>query len=122
MLGQKFGNFICRILWRFEDTKMFFCNFLAFKGSPIMPFFNYAFNKLRQTGALYREKKKWIPKENTFKCTEDPLEPISFHKIVSLPGLLFFGIVFSCIILAIEIIKSKLCANMLHSILSEDLE
>ena len=55
-------------------------------------------------------------------CIEDPLEPISFHKIVSLPGLLFFGIVFSCIILAIEIINSKLCANMLHSILSEDLE
>jgi hypothetical protein len=80
-----------------------------------MPFFNYAFNKLRQTGALYREKKKWIPKENTFKCTEDPLEPISFHKIVS-AGLLFFGIGLSCIILAIEIVHSKLCGNQVHRV------
>ena len=91
-------------------------NFLTFKGSPIMPFFNYAFNKLRQTGALYREKKKWIPKENTFKCTEDPLEPISFQKIVSLTGFLFL-LGCSCIILAIEIIHSKLCGTQVHRVL-----
>ena len=81
------------------------------KGSPLLPFFNHAYNKLRQTGALYRIKQKWIDKNISVNCKSDPLEPISFYKIVSVVVLLIFGLGSAIIILAFEIIwkttKSK---------------
>ena len=97
---------LLKILWKSPVVKFESMTFP--KGSPILPFFNYAFNKIRQTGALYRVKKKWMDKENTFKCQLDPLEPISIHKIVSLVVLLFFAICSTFIILAVEILFKKL--------------
>ena len=74
------------------------------KGSPLSPFFNHAYNKLRQTGALYRIKEKWMDKDFPVKCKSDPLEPISFDKIVSAVVLLLFGLCCAMIIFIFEII------------------
>ena len=74
------------------------------KGSPLLPFFNHAYNKLRQTGALYRIKQKWKDKNVSVKCNSDPLEPISFYKIVSVVALLIFGLGCAIFILIFEII------------------
>ena len=72
-------------------------------GSPLVPFFKHAYNKLKQSGSLHRIRQKWRGMENTAKCdTASDLRPISFHKIVSLIALLCFGIWLALITLIIE--------------------
>ena len=75
------------------------------KGSPLLPFFNYAYNKLRQNGALTRLKAKWEDKDNSLKCEANSLEPISIEKMGSLLVMLLCGIVLAFIILILE----KIC-------------
>ena len=74
------------------------------KGSPLLPFFNNAYNKLRQTGTLQRIKEKWLNKDKLVKCKSNPLDRISFYKIVSVFALLCFGASCAAIILGLEII------------------
>ena len=76
------------------------------KRSPLLPFFNHAYNKLRQSGTLYRINEKWKDMGNS-KCESDPLEPISIQKIASSLVLLLLGFIFAPAILAIEMMKSK---------------
>ena len=80
------------------------------KGSPLLPFFNYAYIKIRQNGALHRIKKKWVL-EHKSNCQSNTMQPISFQKIVSLFTLLFFGISSTFIILVIEIYFKKKIVN-----------
>ena len=70
------------------------------KGSPLLPFFNNAYNKLHQTGALSRIKGKWT--DNKLKCNSNPLKPITFYKIGSLVALLIFGFGFALVIVVLE--------------------
>ena len=81
------------------------------KGSPLLPFFNYAYNKIRQTGALHRIKEKWVDIDHKSSCQSNPLQPISFHKIVSLFILLLFGICWTFIIVGIEVYYKKKVSN-----------
>ena len=82
------------------------------KESPLLPFFKYVYNKIRQNGALHRIKKKWVDIEYRSTCQSSPLQPISFHKIVSLFTLLFFGMCWTFIILVIEVYSKKKVSNM----------
>ena len=70
------------------------------KGSPLFPFFNNAYNILRQTGALTRIKEKWT--DNKLKCNSNPLKPITFYKIGSLVALLIFGVGCAIVIVVLE--------------------
>ena len=74
------------------------------KGSPLLPFFNNAYNKLRQTGTLQRIKEKWLNKDKLVKCKSNPLDRISFYKIVSKFALLCFGASCAVTIFGLEII------------------
>ena len=73
-----------------------------FKGSPLLPFFNYAYNKLRQNGALTRLKAKWEDKDNSLKCEANSLEPISIEKMGSLLLMMLSGIVLASFIFILE--------------------
>ena len=70
------------------------------KGSPLLPFFNHAYNKLRQNGAMARIKAKW---DNSLKCEANSLEPISITKMGSLllMNLIGMGLAFITFILEI---------------------
>ena len=70
------------------------------KGSPLLPFFNYAYNKLRQNGALTRMKAKW--EDKPLKCEANSLEPISIEKIGSLLLMMLSGIVLASFIFILE--------------------
>ena len=59
------------------------------KNSPLLPFFRYAYKKLRQVGALKRISERW--KKTSSKCELNDLKPISFKTIGSLIALLSFG-------------------------------
>ena len=72
------------------------------QGSPLLPFFNYAYNKLRQNGALTRLKAKWEDKDNSLKCEANSLEPISIEKMGSLLLMMFSGIVLASFIFILE--------------------
>ena len=93
---------IGKVLWKSpaltHNTMMFP------KGSPLLPFFNHAYTKLRQSGALYRINEKWDDKSIPIKCELDPLEPISLYKIVSVFALLVFGLTCATIALGFEMI------------------
>ena len=75
------------------------------KGLPLLPFFNHAYNKLRQNGALPRIKAKW--EDNSLKCEANSLEPISIEKMGSLLVMLLSGMVLASIILVLEKIRKK---------------
>ena len=67
---------------------------MAFKkGSPLVPFFKHAYNKLRQTGTLFRIQEKWRQTRRSGKCdANNSLRPISLKKIISIIVLLLLGI------------------------------
>ena len=79
------------------------------KGSPLVPFFKNTYNKIRQTGTLFRLKEKWKQMGKSSKsCNANILKPISFNKIVSLILVLFFGICSALFIISLEItLKSR---------------
>ena len=77
------------------------------KGSPMVPFFKHAYNKLRQTGTLTRIKQKWEKKEISGNCGSNQLRPISFNKIVSLIVLLLLGMSIAFLISVIEIFYKR---------------
>ena len=63
------------------------------KGSPLLPFFRHAYNKIRQTGALHRHSKKWRTEDQPTGCdSKNLVTPIKLNKIISLVALLILGI------------------------------
>ena len=112
-LSKKYTSTV-KILWKsigkVQESMLFP------KGSPLLPFFNNAYNKLRQTGTLQRIKEKWLNKDKLVKCKSNPLDRISFYKIVSVFALLSFGASCAAVILGLEIIykmrNSKYSTNL----------
>ena len=72
------------------------------KGSPLHPFFNYNYNKLRQNGALFRFHLKWANKDDYLKCEANALDPISIQKMGPLLLMLLSGMVLAIIIFMLE--------------------
>ena len=77
------------------------------KGSPLVPFFKYAYGKLRQTGTLARIKQKWEKKGISGNCGSNQLRPISFNKIASVIVLLLLGMSIAFLISVIEIFYKR---------------
>ena len=94
-----------KVLWK--SSQSLHDSFVFPKQSPLYPFFNYAYKKVRQTGGLHRAKEKWLGRQMSMKCDLNPMAPISIEKIGSLVALILFGIITAIIILAIEIINQK---------------
>ena len=87
------------------------------KGSPLLPFFRYAYYKIRQTGALHRHSKKWRIQDQSIGCdSKNELTPISFSKIVLLVAVLLLGIFLALVTLMLEkmyvVIKAILAKRM----------
>ena len=72
------------------------------KGSPLLPFFNHAYNKLRQNGFMARIKAKWEDKNIPLKCESNSLEPISIEKMGSLLLMMLYGIGLASFIFILE--------------------
>ena len=77
------------------------------KGSPLVPFFKYAYGKLRQTGTLARIKQKWEKKGISGNCGSNQLRPISFNKIASAIVLLLLGMCIAFLISVIELFYKR---------------
>ena len=58
-----------KILW--ESSKKTHQSFAFKKDSPLLPFFKYAYKKLRQTGALQRISEKWKEYGKSHNCEQD---------------------------------------------------
>ena len=94
-----------KVLWQSSQSSKQSFGFL--KNSPLLPFFKYAYKKLRQTGTLKRISEKWRDITKSSKCGVNSLKPISLNKIASLFVLLLIGIIFALIILIIESLLAK---------------
>ena len=92
MYGSKNGS-----LYKSSDS------FAFPKRSPMVPFFNHAYKKIRETGSWLRMKERWADAENTGQCDQvTDYHPISIYKIISLLILLLLGIGTSVSILVFE--------------------
>ena len=77
------------------------------KGSPLVPFFNYGYNKLRQTGTLYKIKKKWEKKGVPNTCGSNLTKPVSLNKLASAVVLLLLGCCIAFLISVIEVFHKR---------------
>ena len=82
------------------------------KASPLLPFFKYAYSKIRPSGALQRVKRKWMKNAYSLNCDSDnSMEPITLNKIGSLIALVIMGVLFAIVALTIEVFKDKISAT-----------
>ena len=98
---------VLKVLWKSPSKNLESIVFQ--KGSPLTPFFKYAYSKIRPTGTFYRLQQKWkqIGKSSKY-CNANILRPISFNKIVLLITILFCGICLMLFIISFEIaLKSR---------------
>ena len=93
----------CQLKVAWTSSERYDASFAFPKNSPLLPFFKYAYGKIKQSGALYRINEKWKLTGKSSNCnSKDSLSPISFNKIVSLIGLLVCGIILSIITMVVE--------------------
>ena len=89
-----------KVLWKSPEKRH--QSFGLPKGSPMVPFFKHAYNKLRQTGTLYRIQEKWRQTKRIGKCGANSLRPISLKKIISIIVLLLMGISIAFLVCVVE--------------------
>ena len=77
------------------------------KRSPLLPFFRYAYKKLRQTGTLQRISEKWKDKTKSSKCGRKNMTPLTFKKLATLYIILLVGTILAAITLVTENIAAK---------------
>ena len=87
-----------KILWTSPDK--WDLSFGFPKRSPLIPFFKYAYKKLRQVGTLKRISEKLNRKSS--KCESTGVKPISVNTIGSLLVLLSFGFLLAVFIFLME--------------------
>ena len=79
------------------------------KASPLLPFFKYAYTKIRQSGGLQRVKEKWRKNTKSLNCDSgNSMESITLNRIGSLIALLIMGVFFAIVALIIEVFKDKI--------------
>ena len=82
------------------------------KASPLLPFFKYAYSKIRQSGALQRVNGKWMKNAKSLNCdSSNSMEPITLNKIGSLIALVIMGVLFATVALIIEVFKTTKNCN-----------
>ena len=73
------------------------------KASPLLPFFKYAYSKIKQSGALQRVNSKWMKNTKSTNCdSNNSFEPITLNRIGSLIALVIMGVLFATVALIIE--------------------
>ena len=81
----------------------------------MVPFFNHAYKKIRETGSWLRMKERWADAGNTGQCDQvTDYHPISIYKIISLLILLLLGIGTSVSILVFENITAIIIGSFKH--------
>ena len=79
------------------------------KASPLLPFFKYAYSKIKQSGALQRVNRKWMKNTKSLNCDSDiSMKPITLNRIGSLIALVIMGLLFAIVALIIELFKDKI--------------
>jgi hypothetical protein len=80
------------------------------KSSPLLPFFKYAYSKIRQSGALQRINRKWMKNAKSLNCdSNNSMEPITLNRIGLLIALIIMGVLFAVVALIIEVYKDQRC-------------
>ena len=95
-----------KILWK--SPERYYESYGFPKNSPILPFFNKAYEKIRESGAWIRIQRKWSKSDGN--CLKnDNYKPISIKKAITLLICLATGIAISMIIFFFEILAKLVC-------------
>ena len=79
------------------------------KASPLLPFFKYAYSKIKQSGALQRVNSKWMKSTKSTNCdSNNSFKPITLNRIGSLIALVIMGLLFATVALIVEVFKDKI--------------
>ena len=96
-----------KYVWVSPETTLF--SYAFPKASPLLPFFKYAYNNIRQSGGLQRVKEKWRKNAKSLNCDSgNSMEPITLNRIGSLIALVIIGVLFAIVALFIEVFKDKI--------------
>ena len=99
-----------KYVWVSPETTLF--SYAFPKASPLLPFFKYAYSKIRQSGALQRVNKKWMKKVQHLNCdSNQSIEAITLNRIGSLIVLLIIGVLFAILAVLIELCHDKMATT-----------
>ena len=99
----------CELKYVWVSPQNIFYSYAFPKASPLLPFFKYAYSKIRQSGGLHRVKGKWRKNAKSLNCDSgNSLEPITLNRIGSLIVLVIIGVLFAIVALFIEVFKDKI--------------
>ena len=90
---------LIKLLWKSQGS--FYESYGFPKNSPLFPFFNHAYKKIRESGAYQKKQSKWAVSD-TKNCKSVTISSVPMKKVISLFGLLLCGVVFSSLILVFE--------------------
>ena len=96
----------CELKYVWKSPEKSFYAYAFPKASPLLPFFKYAYSKIRQSGALHRVNRKWMKNAKSMNCdSNNSMEPITLNRIGSLIALVIMGVLFAIVALIIEVYK-----------------
>ena len=99
----------CELKYVWKSPEKSFYAYAFPKASPLLPFFKYAYSKIRQSGALHRVNRKWMKNAKSMNCdSNNSMEPITLNRIGSLIALVMIGVLFAIVALFIEVFKDKI--------------
>ena len=99
----------CELKFVWISPEKYLASYAFPKNSPLLPFFKYAYGKIRQSGALQRIKRKWTKNGESLNCdANNSLEPITLKKVGSLIAVLIMGVLFAIVALIIEVCMDKM--------------
>ena len=99
----------CELKFVWTSPEKYLASYAFSKGSPLLPFFKYAYSKIRQSGALQRINRKWAKNGESLNCdSNNSLEPITLKKVGSLIAVLIMGVLFAIVALIIEVCVDKM--------------
>ena len=100
------NNERCRLKVLWISPQSLPCSLAFPKNSPILPFFNYVYHQLAETGIKNGYYKRWIKSQNS-ACHVNEISGMTLKKTTLLFVVLGGGIILSFFLLATEILKRK---------------
>ena len=107
--AMEYSSKPCELKFVWTSPEKYLASYAFPKGSPLLPFFKYAYSKIRQSGALQRINRKWAKNGESLNCdSNNSLEPITLKKVGSLIAVLIMGVLFAIVALIIEVCVDKM--------------
>ena len=115
--GAAYFSETCELKFVWKSPEKYIATYAFPKGSSLLPFFKYAYSKIRQSGALQRINRKWMKNAKSLNCdSNNSMEPITLNRIGLLIALVIMGVLFAVVALIIELYYIRIRGVTTHKI------